>query len=143
MATISHSRAIEKRRREIVQRLLADRFRPVIHREPRYVSGYVLVVSKKGPKMQAANAGKLDANLHSNDGHLTAEDVTMEALARGGFNFELDWMPDRLDSRQDAASDVRPSIFTAIQEKLGLRLESAQVPIQAIVIDKAENPDEN
>jgi uncharacterized protein (TIGR03435 family) len=59
----------------------------------------------------------------------------------GGFNFELDWSPERPDSRPDASPDDRPSIFTAVQEQLGLKLESAKVPIPAIVIDRAVKPE--
>jgi len=52
-------------------------------------------------------------------------------------------MPERLDAKPEASSDGRPSIFTALQEQLGLKLESAQVPIQGSVIDRAERPDGN
>ena len=140
----------------MVQSLLADRFQLVIHREPRQISGYLLTVAKNGPKMKAVKGGETGTNLHSNSGHLIAEHVTMETLARhltydagkivadrtglkGGFNFELDWAPAQPEPKTDAA-DSRPSISTALKEQLGLKLEPARVPIQAIVIDRAEKP---
>jgi bla regulator protein BlaR1 len=146
---------------QMIQSLLTDRFQLVIHREPRQVSGYELVVAKKGSKMQPA---KPDEGSHSNGSgsHLKAENVTMEGFAKnlsrnrdigelvvdktgltGGFNFELDWMPERPNAKPDASIDDRASIFTALQEQLGLKLESAKVPIQVIVIDRAEKPSEN
>jgi uncharacterized protein (TIGR03435 family) len=57
----------------------------------------------------------------------------------GGFNFELDWRPERLES----SSDDSTSIFTALQEQLGLKLESAKVTTLVIVVDHAEKPDSN
>ena len=143
---------------EMLQSLLADRFHLVIHREPRQASGYLLVVTKKGPKMQPTAPDAQGSNSHTKKTHLTAENVSMAGLARylsrnndigamvidktgltGGFNFELDWAPERVA----AASDDRVSIFTAIVEQLGLKLESAKVPIEAIVIDRAEKPEGN
>jgi uncharacterized protein (TIGR03435 family) len=143
---------------EMIQSLLADRFQLVIHREPREVSGYALVVAKKGPKMERAKPEQDGSYADSTNTHLTAKNVTMEALARrlsrnrdigkpvvdktgltGGFNFELEWMPERLES----SSDDRTSIFTALQEQLGLRLESAKVSAMILVVDHAEKPDDN
>ena len=142
----------------MIRSLLADRFRLVIHREPREVSGYTLVVAKKGPKMERAKADQNGSSSHSNNTHLKAENVTMEALAKrlsgnrdlgklvvdktgltGGFNFELDWLPERLES----SSDDQTSIFTSLQEQLGLKLESAKVTTLAIVVDRAEKPEGN
>jgi uncharacterized protein (TIGR03435 family) len=145
---------------QMIQSLLAARFELVIHREPREMSGYELVVGKNGLKMEAAKTSDQGRSLHSGNTHMKAENITMETLAKhlsyevdklvvdktgltGGFNFELEWMPARLDTKAEASPEILPSIFTALQEQLGLRLESAQVPIQAIVIDRAERPEEN
>jgi uncharacterized protein (TIGR03435 family) len=143
----------------MIQSLLAERFQLAIHREPREVNGYALMVAKKGLKLERANADQEGSSSNSNNTHLKAENVTMEAFAKdlsrnrdvgklvadktglaGGFNFTLDWMADRPEARLDASPDDRPLIFTAIQEQLGLQLESARVPVLAIVIDRAEKP---
>jgi uncharacterized protein (TIGR03435 family) len=52
----------------------------------------------------------------------------------GTFDFTLDWTPD--DARVDDAS--KPSIFTAIQEQLGLKLERSKGMVQVWVVDHAE-----
>ncbi len=147
--------------RLMIQSLLVDRFQLVIHREPRQVSGYWLSVAKSGPKMQAEKpeTGR-GSSTSSNGMHLTAKNITMEGLAKvlssnrdigklvadktglsGAFSFELNWAPEQLGPKPEPAPDDRPSIFTALQEQLGLKLESAKVPVQAVVIDHAEKPE--
>ncbi len=73
----------------------------------------------------------------------------------GVYDFKLEWAPEPgedvlaalgLPSRPEAPPPVdssRPSIFTAVQEQLGLRLESRKGPVEIIVIDHAERPSEN
>ena len=53
---------------------------------------------------------------------------------QGGFDFKFEWSP------QDPNA---PSIFTAIQEQLGLKLEPAKGPVEFLIIDHAEKPSEN
>jgi uncharacterized protein (TIGR03435 family) len=53
------------------------------------------------------------------------------------YDFTLSWVPDQ---EGDAAG---PSLFTALQEQLGLKLEPAKVPAKVIVIDRIERPSEN
>jgi uncharacterized protein (TIGR03435 family) len=67
----------------------------------------------------------------------------------GRYDFDLEFTPDesqfggvfgKLASTDDSA---KPSLFTAIQQQLGLRLEPAKGPIEALVIDHVERPSEN
>jgi uncharacterized protein (TIGR03435 family) len=55
----------------------------------------------------------------------------------GKFDFTLEWSPD------ETGDSGGPSIFTALQEQLGLKLESRRVPVEILVIDRAEKPGEN
>jgi len=57
----------------------------------------------------------------------------------GFYEFTLTWTPDEARTADDAA----PSLFTAIQEQLGLKLESTRGPVEVVVIDHVEKPDEN
>jgi uncharacterized protein (TIGR03435 family) len=63
----------------------------------------------------------------------------------GVFNIKLQWTPE--DSRPprpgEATAMEGPSIFTAIQEQLGLRLRGQKAPVEVLVIDHAERPTEN
>jgi uncharacterized protein (TIGR03435 family) len=140
----------------MIQNLLANRFRLAIHRETREVSGYALVVAKNGPKMAVAKPDEEASLPGGNQGgnmRLKATNVRMEVLAQvlsdggrlvvdktglaGGYDFELHWA-----LADDPTSDL-PTIFTAVKEQLGLQLEPAKVPIQAVIIDRVEKPNEN
>ena len=59
----------------------------------------------------------------------------------GGFNYELSWTPQDLAGNTPAGD--HPSIFTALDEQLGLRLEAMKVSVEAVVIDRAEKPGDN
>jgi uncharacterized protein (TIGR03435 family) len=91
------------------------------------------------------------------NGALSGEGATMARLASelsfvdrqvidrtglaGAFDIDLEWTPDSPGAAP--SPDAGPSIFTAIQEQLGLRLEPATAPLDIIVIDSAERPTEN
>jgi uncharacterized protein (TIGR03435 family) len=147
---------------EMMQALLADRFQLRFHRETRQTSGFTLVVAKRGPKMEPAKPDAEGSTTHGTRNHLTAQNISMQQLAArlsrmpeigqivvdrtglaGRFNFELDWLPERPGYKPEANTDDLPTIFAAIQERLGLKLESAKVPIEAVVIDRAEKPESN
>jgi uncharacterized protein (TIGR03435 family) len=67
--------------------------------------------------------------------------VNQTGLA-GAFDFHLEWSPQRTEPLQ--ADDVSaPSIFTAIQEQLGLKLDAGKGPVDFLVIDRAEKPAAN
>ena len=62
----------------------------------------------------------------------------------GKYDIELQWTPDAVRLRSAAPSEENsPSIFTALQEQLGLKLESAKGPVRTLVIDHVEKPSEN
>ena len=132
--------------------LLADRFKLVLHRETRPLQAYVVDIAKNGPKLEKAVTG--GAKTSSGRGLIDAQVITMsrfaEVLSRqmdlpvvdrtnldGAFNLKLEWNSDT--TRPEAG----PSIFTAIQEQLGLRLQSQKVPLEVLVIDHAERPSAN
>lgn len=68
----------------------------------------------------------------------------------GGYDFDLEFTPDPLGSpagvARDApppATDDRPSLFTAIEEQLGLKLQPQRAPVDVLVIDRVEPPTKN
>ncbi len=63
----------------------------------------------------------------------------------GGYDIHLEWSPTDTEPGYRPADDVNTgaSIFTAIQEQLGLKLESRKIPMDTIVIDSAEKPEAN
>jgi bla regulator protein blaR1 len=147
----------DARLRLAMQSLLADRFRMAMHTESREMSAYALVVARNGFKLQkseAAGGSSSSWGSHSGHGTATFKGASMERLAyhlasmldrpvvdrtgvQGVFDFSLQWSAD------DAVDPSGPSIFTAIQEQLGLKLEGQKVPMEIIAIDHAEKPDAN
>jgi len=148
--------------RKMVQSLLADRFRVKLHRETREMAVYAVVLGlggKGGPKLKVSapdavstlqvSGGKggriqimttkgtmeqlvdqLSANLH--------RPVLDKTGLTGSYDYKLEW------AREDAASNSdAPSIFAALQEQLGLRLEAMKAPVETMVIDRVEKPSEN
>ena len=140
----------------MLQGLLAERFNLVLHHEAREAPVYVLVVAKSGNKLQAADDAQF--SVKRGKGHLELRHTTMEILVTylsggaaglpvqnmtgvsGYFDVVLDWAPG--DGQPDPA-DGRPSIFTAIQEQLGLKLEPRRATTDFLVIDRADRPAEN
>jgi uncharacterized protein (TIGR03435 family) len=148
---------------KMLQTLLADRFQLVFHKEARQFPGYALTVAKKGLKITPVedNGGH---NSKSNRVHLEATRISMPRFAEwlsvrlgspvedrtetaGVFTFELNWTPEpsaRPGEKQEAEfREAGPSIYTAIQDQLGLHLESHKIAADVMVIDRAEKPSEN
>jgi uncharacterized protein (TIGR03435 family) len=148
----------------IFQQLLADRFKMRIHWETRDLPVYALVVAKKGPILHSWKESDGSGTSASN-GQLGATGATMAEIASaltqdlskelgrvvidktgidGRYNITLKWTPET-DTTEGTAppTDAGPSIFTAIQEQLGLKLQSTKGPVQILVIDHVEMPTEN
>jgi uncharacterized protein (TIGR03435 family) len=149
----------------ILQQMLADRFKLAVHTETRQLPVYALVIAKGGPKLESAKDTKGSSRSASTE-RLKATGVTTEDLAKsltrilsnevgrvvvdqtgltGKYDLTLKWTPDNapppmLNGEPDTSA---PSIFTAVQEQLGLKLESTKAPVQVLVVDHAELPSEN
>jgi uncharacterized protein (TIGR03435 family) len=145
--------------RPMLQALLADRFQLKIHLETREVAMYALVIRKTGAKLQQsapADESKSGITANSSGMHLTVSKGTMAQLALwlsgngagrpvmdktgliGSYTYELTWV-----NGPPGPDDQTPSLFTALQEQLGLRLEATKGPSQIVVIDHAEKPSAN
>jgi len=154
--------------REMVQSLLADRFQLKFHRETRELPVYALMVGKNGPKMEVSQTqGRANSMTRLGRGEIDAQGMSMAQLVQtlslsvgrtvidktgldGNYNFKLEWMPEPGQmigpGERGAPPPVDPSlpsIFTAIQEQLGLRLEAQKGSVEIFVIDSASKPKEN
>ena len=69
-----------------------------------------------------------------------SRNVTDRTGLNGEYNFDLRWVQDMVDGHSVPDG---PSIFTAVQEQLGLKLESGKAPVDAIIIDHIEKPSPN
>jgi uncharacterized protein (TIGR03435 family) len=65
-------------------------------------------------------------------------DVVDRTGLTGTFDLDLTWAPDQLTQ----VDPNGPSLFTALQEQLGLRLESTTGPVRVLIIDRVERPNE-
>ena len=121
-----------------------------LHRETRETNVYALVLAKNGPKLQRSapdaqssmrmgpagmSATKMSIHnfAHTLSGYARRSVIDKTGL-QGDFDFKFDWSP------QDPNS---PSIFTALQEQLGLKLQAEKGPLEFLIIDHAEKPSEN
>jgi bla regulator protein BlaR1 len=139
---------------QMLQSLLADRFKVKVHRETRELPVYALTIAKNGPKLPTAATP--DGGISSAPRNVTAKGAMIDTLVRmlgdllmrpvlnrtgleGIYNIRLDFAP--LEGVGD--DTPAPSLFTAIQEQLGLKLEATKGPVEVLVIDSAEKPDAN
>jgi uncharacterized protein (TIGR03435 family) len=176
-------------REQMLQALLADRFKLVAHRETRELSVYTLVIAKNGSKLKVAKPDDTSpGRIKDADGHAATNVVSMGSsggamtmtgqaisipyfiriLSRqvgrivvdktgltGNYDFFMRFAPEQGGLMMDPSDETggasplpasgpsAPSIFTAMQEGLGLKLEAGKAPIEVIVIDHIERPSGN
>jgi uncharacterized protein (TIGR03435 family) len=159
--------------RLILQPLLADRFHLQVHRQTKELPVYELSVAQGGSKLKEGRcigtpspSNPCGGTSGSTRGTLIGRAVSSQTIARdlsgvlgrvvldktmlrGEYDFDLAWTPDETfargpgDADTPAADPNGPSIFTALQEQLGLTLKSAKGLVDVLVIDRAEPPDGN
>jgi uncharacterized protein (TIGR03435 family) len=147
--------ATEGQLHEMLQALLAERFQLKFHRENRDVPGFAMVVGKNGPKLRKAKGDDIAMNVSGvkpslggpisikSRGHSLRElaaflsqigpgPIADKTGLDGVYDFDLTW-----------DESAGPSLFTALQEQLGLKLEAQKVPVPFFVFESAQRPGEN
>ncbi len=141
--------------RAMLQAMLADLFQLSVHREVQQLAVYELNIAKSGAKLKETPDGipPMAAGIRAT--RYTGQGISMVDFARmlpnyvdrrvidktglsGKYYFRLEW-----NIRSSPEDPPAPSIFTAIQEQLGLKLESAKGPVETIIIDRIEKPSAN
>jgi len=143
--------------KRLLQNLLEDRFQLKVRWDTREMPVYALLLDKNGPKFKAdtssaepgmntsRGAGKVKmtgtnvpiADFASNLGFQLKRIVLDQTGLTAQYDFALEFAADQ------AAETTDPSLFTAVRDQLGLKLESRKGPVQMLVIERAEKPSEN
>jgi uncharacterized protein (TIGR03435 family) len=140
----------------MLQDLLTKRFAMQLRSETQTRPIYALVVDKGGPKLRASEPA--DSTTFGSSNHeIAASKITLPIFASilsgqmdrlvtdatgltGTYDIKLEWTPEK--ALNDGA--LGATIFTAIREQLGLKLDSRNGPVEMIVVESAErNPTEN
>jgi uncharacterized protein (TIGR03435 family) len=149
--------------RQMLQVLLADRFKLKFRRETREMPVYALVVAKGGPKLKQSAPDTLPYGhfgVHGRNQTITSSKITMDDLANGIWNsfgprlpvinktgltgaYELKFeaTPEYRINNNPQPEDI--SLFDAVRDQLGLKLELQKASIEVLVVDHVERPSEN
>jgi uncharacterized protein (TIGR03435 family) len=141
--------------RQMIQAMLADRFHLTAHHEMKDRPVYDLVIAKGGLKMKESPADA-PGGYSTGNGKLTGKGIGIDTLTfslsneverlvvdktglTGKYDIVLQWTSDD----QQGSADAGPSIFTALEEQIGLKLVAAKGPVDTIVIEHIERPSGN
>jgi uncharacterized protein (TIGR03435 family) len=155
----------------MMQNALAERFNLQFHHEFKDVQAYVLTLDKDGPKnlrvhaptngsdlaidrtgeglqeKWVANSSPMDFFVWRLGLKLSRPIVDQTGLRAGGYDFELSFtneLPVRPPGALPPTLDTSgPTIFQALREQLGLKLDARKAPVEVLIIDHAEKPDAN
>ena len=155
-----------RQRADMLRSVLADRFQLKVHLAKKDFPVFNLVVAKGGPKMPVWKSGSsvdvdapkgclfrrsgasfLDAENFSVDAlllhlrYITGRNVLDKTALTGHYHLILNWTPENTPADSPIAGG--PSIFTALQEQLGLKLEPSTAPLDILIIDSAKKPSVN
>lgn len=160
----------EKQLRPMLQNLLAERFQMRFHHESKLLSVYVLSVDKKGSRLSDGREEDAPSptKLFVGRGSITAKSAPLslfvtplsrllrspvldETGLAGKYDFILHYDPGSAQmpfsspavAKPPEAESSEPSIFTALQEQLGLRMDSKKRQVDVIVIDSIQRPSPN
>lgn len=143
----------------MVRSLLADRFKLKLHGETREMKVYFLTDTRNSVSLKrTGEASGQGTSMHGGNGHLVGTQIDMPMLARnlggelgvpvidktnlkGVYDIDLVWNPD--EGAAASVSNPGPSIFTAVQDQLGLKLESGRGPVEILMVDYADKASAN
>jgi len=131
----------------MLQALLAERLKVAVHHESRELAYLALVQAKNGSRMRQAEPNPPPPKGPMVAGSIVTNGMSMQALSlllsrfqremiidqtglTGSFEIKLEWSPNQ--------NTDGPALPTALQEQLGLRLESHKGPVDVLVVDSAE-----
>jgi uncharacterized protein (TIGR03435 family) len=145
---------------QMLRTLLAERMTVVIHHEDKTMKYLALVRGKGEVKMTPADTSQ-ERNNSGGTGHVTGNRISLGLVAMllsrmehqiivdqtglsGEYQIQLRWAPGSGGTDEAPADATAPSLFAAVQQQLGLKLESRNGPLDTIVVDHAEQiPAEN
>lgn len=148
-------------RRAMRRAILLDRFQLQVHTEVKTLPVYEMSVAKEGPKFKVSTSTGNGSSTHTHNiphgTELNARNVTMASFAAtlysevhrtvldktgltGKYDIDMKWSPDDASTPDP---DAGPSVYTALQEQLGLKLQSAKGPVEILVVDHVEMPSAN
>ncbi|HVY92397.1 MAG TPA: TIGR03435 family protein [Bryobacteraceae bacterium] len=126
---------------------------PKLHSPGNEEPGMMLGRSRATGQRTLTATSQTMANLASILSDIMGRPVENRTSVEGKFDFSVAWTPDAVDGGTGATggkvaappenSELGPTIFTALQETVGLKLESARVKVPVVVIEKAEKPSAN
>ena len=167
IAAKSAATVSEDQLRQMLQGLLAERFKLAFHRQTKELPAYVLLVAKGGPKFKESQTeGEANIDPQPNRMAVVVQRTPVSQLVEGlsnilrapvldqtGLKGKYDvtiniakYIPDMTEKRAEGAPplDPIPILMTGLQEELGLRLESRKMPLDLLIVDRAEKvPTEN
>lgn len=154
-----------EQRKTMLQHLLEQRFHLETHVETRTLPLLELFVAKEGIKFTewqkpSDEQDQKKGSMNGNNEEMTAIGVPMESLVRflsstthmpvvdktglkGAYNLHLKWQREEEGQSSGLHDQVLPTIYAALPEQLGLKLESGKGPVQVLVVDHIEQPVEN
>jgi uncharacterized protein (TIGR03435 family) len=154
----------EKQLRPLLQALLVERFHLKVQTGSKEMSGYALGVARGGPKIQLATSGEEHPDTIRMSGiGFRGDGITPEMLAgiiqsvlgfpvvdktelKGVYDIKVNWTEQytrRLDTAVPDSGPAGSTIFTALQDQLGLKLTAQKISVPTLIIEHAEKASEN